>query len=366
MPRTSFIPGAVWPDDQGNPINAHGGGVLYHQDRYYWHGEHKIVGKAGNSAQVGVHCYSSSDLYNWHDEGIALPVSTDSSSEITVGCIIERPKVVWNRLTDKFVMWFHLEWKDQGYAAARVGVATADRPTGPFTFHFSFRPNAGDWPLDMHAQARSALYDSDLMERMNAFTGGGAADTLDYPLWIRDFATGQMSRDMTLFIDEDGTAYHIRSAEENRTLHVAGLSEDYLWTNGTYVRAFPNRWHEAPALCKAAGRYWMITSGCTGWAPNAARSAVADQVYGPWTELGNPAEGVNPMNGLGPEKTFGAQSTFLLPVAGLQDAVIALFDIWCPDNPVEGTYAWLPVRFTDDRIIVTWHDEWDLSLCHHP
>ena len=32
---------------------------------------------------------------------------------------------------------------------------------------------------------------------------------------------GQMSRDMTLFVDDDGTAYHIYSSEENLTLHIA-------------------------------------------------------------------------------------------------------------------------------------------------
>ena len=39
---------------------------------YYWFGEHKIEGEAGNRAHVGVHVYSSEDLYNWQDRGIAL------------------------------------------------------------------------------------------------------------------------------------------------------------------------------------------------------------------------------------------------------------------------------------------------------
>ena len=65
----------IWPDDRGVHINAHGGGVLFHGGRYYWFGEHKIAGAAGNIAHVGVHAYSSADLYNWKDEGIALAVS---------------------------------------------------------------------------------------------------------------------------------------------------------------------------------------------------------------------------------------------------------------------------------------------------
>ena len=47
-----FTPGAIWPDDKGVHINAHGGGVLFHDGRYYWFGEHKVAGEAGNQAQV--------------------------------------------------------------------------------------------------------------------------------------------------------------------------------------------------------------------------------------------------------------------------------------------------------------------------
>ena len=38
---TEFIPGEVWKDTDGNPINAHGGGLLYHDGTYYWYGEYK-------------------------------------------------------------------------------------------------------------------------------------------------------------------------------------------------------------------------------------------------------------------------------------------------------------------------------------
>ncbi len=88
----SFRPGEIWPDDRGVHINAHGGGMLLYAGRYYWFGEHKTEGKAGNKAHVGVHCYSSEDLYNWKDEGIALEVSGDPESPIADGCILERPR----------------------------------------------------------------------------------------------------------------------------------------------------------------------------------------------------------------------------------------------------------------------------------
>lgn len=130
----TFSPGQLWKDNKGVHINAHGGGMLIHKKTYYWFGEHKIEGKIGNTAQVGVHCYSSKDLYNWKDEGIALQVSDDVKSDIQKGCILERPKVIYNAQTKKFVMWFHLELKGAGYNSAKAGIAIADKVTGPLPF----------------------------------------------------------------------------------------------------------------------------------------------------------------------------------------------------------------------------------------
>ena len=149
MSYDSFKPGALWLDNNGVHINAHGGGVLHHGDVYYWFGEHKIKGRAGNRAHVGVHVYSSSDLYNWHDEGIALAVSDDPESPIVKESTIERPKVIYCANTDTFVMWFHLELKDQGYSAALCATAVSDTPTGPYRFVEAFRPNAGIWPINV-------------------------------------------------------------------------------------------------------------------------------------------------------------------------------------------------------------------------
>ena len=39
--NNAIVPGEVWNDTDGNPINAHGGGILYHEGTYYWYGEYK-------------------------------------------------------------------------------------------------------------------------------------------------------------------------------------------------------------------------------------------------------------------------------------------------------------------------------------
>lgn len=73
-----------------------------------------------------------------------------------------------------------------------------------------------------------------------------------------------MSRDMTLFVDDDGKAYHIHAAEENYTLHISELSDDYTDFTDRWIRVFPGGHNEAPAIFKYKGRYYVITSGCTG------------------------------------------------------------------------------------------------------
>jgi len=334
-----FRPGAVWPDDKGVHINAHGGGVLFDRGTYYWFGEHKVHGEIGNTAQVGIHVYSSADLHNWKDRGIALAVSDDPASDITRGAVIERPKVLRNPRTGKYVMWFHLEFKDQDYKAARSGVAIADRPTGPYKFLGSFRPNAGVRPVNVTEQDKQPG---------------------EHNILARDFAGGQMARDMTLFADDDGKAYHIYSSEENQTLQVSELSDDYLRPSGRYARILPGGSNEAPAIFKHNGHYYLVTSGTTGWAPNAARSAMADHIFGPWRSLGNPVRGT-------PEQmatTFDGQSTFALPAPCGHGQVILMFDQWRPKDPIDGRYVWLPVEWEGEKPVIRWRDTWLLrEIC---
>ena len=311
---TSFNPGEIWKDDQGTHINAHGGGVLYHDGIYYWYGEHKTSGRGGNRAQVGVSCYASTDLYNWEDKGIALPVDAEGSgSDIEKGSVIERPKVIYNESTGKFVMWFHLELKDKGYEAARTALAVSDTPTGPFTFVKSLRPNAKTWPMNFPESWKTkTVQEKDL----KAWSDQWKNEVSEGLFVRRDFDQGQMSRDMTLFVDDDGKAYHIHSAEENLTLHISELTDDYLDFTDKWAILEPAGHNEAPAIFKKDGRYYMITSGCTGWDPNAARSFVADDIMGPWESLGNPAQGKDA------DITFDSQSTYILPVQGKDDAFI--------------------------------------------
>jgi len=314
MKTNSFKPGQVWLDTSGNPIQAHGGGILFSKGTYYWFGENKAGSTRPGILQdlhrvdvIGINCYSSQDLYNWTFEGIVLPAELDDpASDLHPSKVVERPKVVYNSLTRKYVMWMHIDTAD--YAYARAGVAISDAPTGPYRYLGSFRPD------------------------------------------------GAMSRDMTLFQDEDGCAFQIFASESNRTMRISPLSDDYLKSSGQAVRVFENRFREAPAIVKHQGKYHLITSGCTGWDPNAAEYAVASSMFGPWDILGNPCRGD------GFEKTFGAQSTFILPVDGQSGKYIFMADIWNKHNLGDSRYVWLPIRFDGERIVIEWLDEWDLEM----
>ena len=350
----SIEPGKKWLDTKGEHINAHGGGVLFYEGKYYWYGENRP--ERGFTTKVGVEVYSSTDLMNWTDEGVALAVSEEDGHDIERGCIMERPKVVYNDKTKKFVMLFHLELKGKGYAAARVGFAVSDTPTGPFRFIRSLRPNAGQWPKDFSEKdikKAKKLKPSDYKEWWTPQWRKAVNTGL---LLARDVPGGQMSRDMTVYVDDDGKAYHIYSAEENLTLNIAELTDDYLDYTGDFIRIAPGGHNEAPTIFKRNGMYWMITSGCTGWDPNEARMFTSSSIWGPWEQLPSPFVGEHS------EKTFYSQGTYVLKVHGIEDTFIFMADRWYPRSLKNSRYVWLPISFKEDGTPeIRWHDSWSLK-----
>lgn len=305
-PRTSIRSGEVWADTQGRVIQAHGGGILFHEGVYYWYGEYKNGPTKKSPVErvdvIGVSCYSSRDLLNWKFEGLALKGVNEPGHDLRPEMVLERPKVIYNKKTKKFVMWAHIDSADYGYA--RGGVAVSDTPAGPFTYLGSVRPE------------------------------------------------GQMCRDMTLFVDDDGSAYHIYASENNATTYISKLSDDYTKHTGVYAKAFEKKFWEAPAVFKRGDKYYMMASGQSGWSPNPGRSAVADSMLGPWTDLGNPCSG--PKAGT----TYDSQSTHVLPIQGKKDAFIFMADRWNPPNLRDSRYVWLPIRFEDGKPKVDWREEW--------
>jgi hypothetical protein len=320
----SFHPGKVWLDTAGKPIQAHGGGILLYSGVYYWYGEDKTL---GNMNKTGISCYSSTDLYTWKHEGVVLPKTTMPEDFRDSG-VVERPKVMYNAATRKFVMWMHLD--DRLYSVASAGVATADGPVGPFHFLRSFRPIRFDFGYPMVDRTHQA-------------------------------EMGSTFRDMNLFVDEDGRAYVFYAAEGNPTMYVARLNADFTSVEtppvqgATWQRILVGQSREAPTPFKYRGKYYLISSGTTGWNPNPASYSVADNIFGPWTVKGNPCVGA------GAETTFDSQSTYVLPVPG-KEAFIYMGDRWLKDNLADSRYVWLPFRMREDgSLTLQWRDEWNLA-----
>ncbi len=305
-PNQPIVTGEIWKDTNGNPINAHGAGILHYSGTYYMFGEIKkgktwqVPGQSWEDYRVpagGVSCYSSKDLINWKYEGVALsPVKGDKNSDLDTSKVVERPKVIYNKRTKQFVMWMHVDANDYSYSQA--GVAVSNKPGGPYKYLRSVKPN------------------------------------------------GQMARDMTLYKDDNGKAYLIYASESNKTMHVCLLSDDYVFPTKTYTRITSADNREAPAVFKYNSRYYLITSGCTGWSPNPATYAVADSLLGEWTQMGNPCAGP------GSENTFQSQSTFVLPMPAHIDTFIFMADRWNKTDLEDSRYIWLPLKMENDKPVI--------------
>ena len=323
--RAEFRPGEVWLDTAGQPIQAHSAGLLESGGTYYWYGEDKTL---GNGNKRGIGCYSSTDLEHWKNEGLALPQAAMPPQFRDDG-IVERPKVLFNPRTHRYVMWMHLD--DDHYHVASAGIATSEQPTGPFVFQKHIRP--------IHYDFAYKAKDPDRQQEL-----------------------GGTFRDMNLFLDDDGKAYVLYASEGNATLYIVRLDDDFTGPaqpavlGQTWARAFVGKYREAPAPFKYNGRYYLITSACSGWAPNAANYATADNMLGPWETKPNPCVGADA------DKTFHAQSAFVLPVAGKPGCFIFMADRWFKDKLQDSRYIWLPlVMQPDGTFTLTWREHWDLS-----
>lgn len=317
--QTDFRTAQIWSDTNGVPINAHGGGILYHKGTYYWYGTHKIEGLSEKTfADGGIHCYASNDLINWSDKGLVLSLVYDNDShDLAYQCNFDRPKVVYNAKTKKFVAFFKLYLKGEGVTTGYIGVALSDSPLGPFTYS-------------------------------HKFLGAGSPNG---------------SGDYAMFQEENGDLYHLTVRKPDKAFVVGKMSNDYLLPEGEYVVCEGiTKSTEAPAIVKRNGIYHLLGSGSTGWEPNAARYYTSTSLAGPWEYHGNPCAETNPHNGLGPDKTFGGQSTFILKVHGYTNAYIAMFDINNPEHPYESLHIWLPLTIKEDKFFITWRDSWGMTV----
>ena len=352
----SIRPGQPWLDTNGKRIQAHGGSVIHIDGVYYFYGENK-EGIDGTTPYChwGVRAYKSTDLYNWEDCGVIIPAETaDETSSLHPTHVAERPHIIYNARTKKYVAWIKHINAD---ATQSETVLTADDFLGPYT-----KVRAGLFPLNMSAG------------------------------------------DFDLVVAPDGKAYYMFERVHSETI-IADLTDDYTDVTGYYSTHFP---HAGPPYVREATahflrnhRHYLITSGTTGYFPNPSEVAVADTWHGPYTVLGDPCPDDESRT------SYHSQVSSVFKVPGKKDLYIALGDRWLPgemdlkyeeyaalfeedfipgsgikaspaireymakrsrDNTSISDYVWLPLRFEDPSaehpdgmVYMDWHDEWRIE-----
>ncbi|MCL2572268.1 MAG: family 43 glycosylhydrolase [Defluviitaleaceae bacterium] len=348
----SIRPGEIWLDTEGKPIQAHAGAVMHVDDTFYWYGENKEKTVPGSDIwHWGVKLYSSKDLYNWTDEGIIIPPEPDdiSSPMHPSQSMMDRPHILFNKKTQKYVCWIKCMQHD---GTQKTAVFNADNIKGPYV-----------------------LIHKDMM-----------------PL-------GMSAGDFDLSVADDGKAYYYFERVHSELI-CADLTDDYTNVTGYYSTHFPYKYppfvREAPAYFTRRSMHYLATSGTTGYHPNPSMIAVADTFHGPWRELGN----LHPDDAS--RTSFNSQISYIFKHPGKKDLYIAIADRWLPHlpefygeafatgeasrkteeyfrkrfNPDEETpprppdagrggnhsrYVWLPISFDGEYPQIKWQDEWRIE-----
>lgn len=357
-PQRSIRPGELWLDTSGKPIQAHAGAVIAVGDTFYWYGENKefTTGSQGIESW-GIRFYRSKDLYNWEDLGPVIPPdTTDATSPLSPKVFPERPHILFNPRTGKYVCWI----KIRGVTSAQFRtVMVADSITGPWTM--------------IHRELRPA---------------------------------GMAAGDFDLMVDDRTGKAFMYFEHDHREVVCIELTDD--WTNVTdrftrhFSRVAPNS-REGIACFRRNGRIYLTSSGLTGYFPNPSEAAVAEDHHGPFTELGD----LHPTDVS--RTSFNSQISSIFKHPGKKDLYIALADRWLPGiasdprfasgrlselvrsaitkatakprqpfseeergviglaaaltnvNTSISRYVWLPVLVRDGRPTIEWRDEWKIE-----
>jgi hypothetical protein len=354
MSYRSIRPGKVWLDTNGGRIQAHAGSVFHKDGIYYWYGENKEKSVEGSAIwHWGVRCYASQDLYNWEDRGLLIPPeSDDPNSPLYPSVCMDRPHILYNEKTKKYVCWLKIM---EGGNRQSMTVLTADDFFGPYTIvrtgYHPFGFDSGDFDFAVDPQTNKGYY---YFEKVHT------------------------------------------------ELICAELSWDYTEVTGQYSshfqRSHPPFVREAPVHFMRNGKHYLFTSGTTGYFPNESEVAIADDWHGPYKVLGNP----HPKDRA--KTSFRSQITDVLKVENT-DLYIAIADRWLPkfpgslfvtrmisrrfdrkygadtgekvkeeqsqlnqkpkkmnnSNTAFANYVWLPIRFEGELPVIDWKKEWRIE-----
>lgn len=177
-----------------------------------------------------VRAYRTSDFVTWVDLGVALTYQYGHAS-------LFRPHVVYSRASKRFVMWFE-DRSCQARACGEYYVATAASPEGPYS--------------------------------------GAAAVTLPGSGSVGDF---------DVFVDDDGTGYHVRTGFDIVRL-TPGLTAPASLVAGGITTPLPA---EAPIVFRRQGSYYLLAGvGCCACIGGSNLYVLrASSLAGPWRLQGD-------------------------------------------------------------------------------
>ena len=283
--QEAIYPGKPWYDTEGRRIQAHGGAIFQEDGVYYWYGENKEKTDGKNDIWTwGISCYRSSDLCNWENLGLIIPpVLDDPASPLAPQKRVDRPHILKNPRTGKYVCWIKLSGDDACFV-----VLTADRLTGPYEL------------------VRQAVRPQ-----------------------------GKKVGDFDLFQAKDGNAYVFFDGD-HAGVFCSALTEDYLDLCGELTVQYPDLHapftREGVTVFSHGGKFYMLTSGMTGYIPNRSDSAVADNILGPYVPLGDPhVEDAS-------RASFNSQISQVFPLPG-ENCFLVLADRWVPEYVVDARKA---------------------------
>lgn len=277
-----------------------------------------------------------------------LPTPDDDTNPMHPNSKMDRPHILYNEKTQKYVMWMKIMERDEQYMI----LATSDTIKGPFELvDKKVKPggmNAGDF---------------DLIKR------------------------------------SDGSAV-IVFEQVHCNMVVMELTEDYLNTTDKYSthyeRPFPPYVREAPAVFFRKGKGYIITSGTSTKFPNPSETATFDDIHSEWTILRDPH--IDDAK----KTSFDSQISCIFKHPHYDDLYIAMADRWLVDlrddlpsgveyyatrfdenydisperrqeifnlnmadltskNTSIADYVWLPIVFENDVPKIYWHDEWKIE-----
>ncbi len=295
--------GRLWCTVNGDTVQAHAPGFLHHGGRWWMVGEDR-----SHPWTPDVNLYSSPDLTHWQFESKII-ANGITDPRLGRSRMIERAKLMRNTRTGQFVVWCH--WEARNYGASEAACFVSDSVRGPYRMAWSGRP------------------------------------------------LGIKSRDCNIFVDAGGEAYFISTTEENQHLGLFRLADDYLSVT-SHQQLFPHQQREAPVIVRVPAsdsptgcRYFMLSSACSGWAPNQCKYAYTDDLAHPWSEL----------HDVGDATAYRTQAAAVLTIEGTrQTTYLYVGDRWMDPTLPESKTIIFPITFSGTECQFHYMDSFRLNL----